>query len=333
VAADRRLTAFGQVESVWPIHGNILIRNGEAWFVAGRSSFLDGGLQMFRLNPETGEVLSRATFTGTTDDGRVMTGGEEKRLVGLPDVLSASEDGVFMRAGVFKLQGDTIRRKLLPARKLIRYAKASKGANRIEGESRVHLFSSYGFLDDSWFHRAYWVFGDLCSHRHNYSKTGRRTPSGRILVVDHDNVYGFGRKKQYFNWTTPMEYRLFAEPKRGPVEKGVNRALWETHVPILARGLVLADDRLFAAGPPDVLDETVPGVRIRDAQALQAAAEQEAALAGQRGGTLLAVSKTEGAVEQRRPLDAPPVFDGLVAAGGRLYVVLENGAVECWQAE
>ncbi|MEN8752171.1 MAG: hypothetical protein AB1Z18_05295, partial [Desulfobacterales bacterium] len=45
----------------------------------------------------------------------------EKRLVGLPDVLAASDDGVFMRAGVFKLVGDRIERKLLPERKVTRY--------------------------------------------------------------------------------------------------------------------------------------------------------------------------------------------------------------------
>ncbi len=29
-------------------------------------------------------------------------------------------------------------------------------------------------------------------------------------------------------------------------------------------------------------------------------------------------------------LDAPPVFDGMIAANGRIFVALANGAVECW---
>jgi outer membrane protein assembly factor BamB len=333
VAEDRRLMAWEQVESVWPIHGSILIRNNEAWFVAGRSAFLDGGLQMYRLKPETGDVISHATLDGKTDDGRVLTGAEEKRLVGLPDILSASGDCVFMRAGVFQLAGHKIQTKLLPGSKVTRYSRGPRPPERIPGKALPHLFSSYGFLDDSWFHRSYWVYGELCSHRHGYAATGKRRPAGRILVCDDETVYGFGRQKKYFNWTTPMEYRLFAEPKQGPVESGVNKALWETHVPILARGLVLAGDTLFAAGPPDVLDETIPGIRSDDPAMREVIDEQEAALAGERGGILLAVSKLNGEVKYRCDLDAPPVFDGLIAANGRLYMTLKDGTVQCWDGQ
>jgi len=333
IGEDRRLMAWEQLESVWPIHGSILIRNGEAWFVAGRSVFLDGGLQMYRLKPETGEVISHATLDGKTDDGRVLTGAEEKRMVGLPDVLSASGDCVFMRAGVFKLECDNIQRKLLPGSKVVRYSRGPKPAERIQGEALPHLFSSYGFLDDSWFHRSYWVYGELCSHRHGYAGTGKRRPAGRILVCDDQNVYGFGRQKKYFNWTSPMEYRLFAEPKKGPVVKGVNRALWETNLPILTRGLVLAGDTLFAAGAPDVLDETMPDIRSEDPAVRKAIGEQEAALAGRRGGILMAVSKMDGEVKYRCDLEAPPVFDGLIAANGRLYLALNDGTVQCWNGQ
>jgi len=334
VSEDCRLMAWEQLESVWPVHGNVLVRDGEAWFVAGRSSFLDGGLQMYRLNPATGEVLSHATFDGRTDDGRTLTGAEEKRLVGLPDVLAASEDGVFMRAGVFKLNGEKIERKLLPSGKVIRYPGQTKPAERIPGEARPHLFSSYGFLDDSWFHRSYWVYSGVCSHRHNYSQTGRNHPAGRILVCDDKNVYGFGRLKKYFNWTTPLEYRLFAEPKQpSGGRKGANKALWEANVPILAQGLVLAGNTLFAAGAPDVLDETMPNIRSCDPEVRKVLEEQEAALAGLRGGRLVAVSKKDGEPRFRRELDAPPVFDGLIAANGRLYLALKDGSVQCWGGE
>ncbi len=331
IGEDRRLMAWEQLESVWPIHGSVLLRNDEAWFVAGRSAFLDGGLQMYRLKPETGEVISHATLDGRTEDGRVLTGAEEKRLPGLPDVLSASGDCVFMRAGIFKLEGDKIKRKLLPGSKVTRYSRGPRPAERIPGEARAHLFSSYGFLDDSWFHRSYWVYSEVCSHRHGYAGTGKRRPAGRILVCDDQNVYGFGRQKKYFNWTTPMEYRLFAEPKKGPAVKGVNKALWETSVPILATGLVLAGDTLFAAGAPDLLDEAMPRIRSDDSKVLEAAEEQEAALAGLRGGVLIAVSKKNGEIQQRQNIDAPPIFDGLIAANGRLYLTLKNGVVQCWE--
>jgi len=339
IAEDRRLMAREQVESVWPVHGSILVRGGEAWFVAGRSCFLDGGLQVYRLKPETGEVISRTTMDGKAEDGRVLTGAEEKRLVGLPDVLSASGDCVFMRAGVLRLEGNTIKRKLLPAGKVVRYSRRPRRASSIEGEARIHLFSSYGFLDDSWFHRSYWVYSEVCSGRHGYGGTGRRRPAGRILVCGDKTIYGFGRQKKYFNWTSPMEYRLFAEAKPGPArgaKKGRKRggagpAVWESKVPILATGLVLAGDTLFAAGAPDVLDETRKDIRSESPEVVKAREEQEAALAGLRGGILMAVSKADGKERSRRDIDAPPVFDGLIAANGSLYMALKDGTIQCWR--
>jgi outer membrane protein assembly factor BamB len=41
---DMRLISYGRLESVWPIHGNVLIDKDIVYFVAGRSTFLDGGL-------------------------------------------------------------------------------------------------------------------------------------------------------------------------------------------------------------------------------------------------------------------------------------------------
>jgi hypothetical protein len=44
---------------------------------------------------------------------------------------------------------------------------------------------------------------------------------------------------------------------------------------------------------------------------------------------LLAVSASDGTVAAQHRLDASPVFDGMAAAGGRLYISLENGQLVC----
>ena len=44
----------GRVESAWPVHGSVFVREGSVCFVAGRSSFLDGGMRLFSLGPATG---------------------------------------------------------------------------------------------------------------------------------------------------------------------------------------------------------------------------------------------------------------------------------------
>jgi len=55
---NRRMVAYEQVESVWPVSGSMLLQNGVVYCVAGRSMFLDGGLRMLRLDPKTGRKLS-----------------------------------------------------------------------------------------------------------------------------------------------------------------------------------------------------------------------------------------------------------------------------------
>ena len=48
------------------------------------------------------------------------------------------------------------------------------------------------------------------------------------------------------------------------------------------------------------------------------------------GGVLLAVSKTGGNIKDRSELDSPPVFDGLAAARGRLYLSTQDGVILCF---
>lgn len=81
----------------------------------------------------------------------------------------------------------------------------------------AHLFAPMGFLDDTWFHRSYWVYGRSFAGGHSgYYQAGKYAPGGRILVFDDENVYGFGRKPQYYRWTTTLEHQLFAAAKTPP---------------------------------------------------------------------------------------------------------------------
>jgi outer membrane protein assembly factor BamB len=53
---DRLIGAFGQLESAWPVHGGVLVQNGTAYFAAGRSSQLDGGIYLYGVDAATGEL-------------------------------------------------------------------------------------------------------------------------------------------------------------------------------------------------------------------------------------------------------------------------------------
>ncbi len=58
-------------------------------------------------------------------------------------------------------------------------------------------------------------------------------------------------------------------------------------------------------------------------------AEQGAALDGERGATLVAVSTKDGSKLGELKLDSPPAWDAMAAAGGRLYLATVDGHVIC----
>ncbi|MFO7901371.1 MAG: PQQ-binding-like beta-propeller repeat protein [Pirellulaceae bacterium] len=50
---NRLVVAHGSLESAWPLNGSVLVRDGKVYAVAGRSSFLDGGLMAYCLDAST----------------------------------------------------------------------------------------------------------------------------------------------------------------------------------------------------------------------------------------------------------------------------------------
>ena len=52
---ERRMVAFGQVESVWPACGSVMARDGVLYVTAGRTTESDGGLAMLALEPAGGQ--------------------------------------------------------------------------------------------------------------------------------------------------------------------------------------------------------------------------------------------------------------------------------------
>jgi hypothetical protein len=92
--------------------------------------------------------------------------------------------------------------------------------------------------------------------------------------------------------------------------------------------MVLADETLFIAGPPDVVDEeeSLAAFALPDTQ--EQLTRQAAVLEGSEGALLWAVS-TDGTKLAERKLKSVPVFDGMAAAGGRLYMATTDGKVLC----
>jgi outer membrane protein assembly factor BamB len=89
---------------------------------------------------------------------------------------------------------------------------------------------------------------------------------------------------------------------------------WSVRIPVRVRAMLVAADKLFVAGPPDVVPDDDP----------------LAAFEGRLGAFLWAFSGSDGEkLAEVAKLDAPPVYDGLIAAAGKLYLSLEDGRVLC----
>ncbi|UCD50806.1 MAG: PQQ-binding-like beta-propeller repeat protein, partial [Phycisphaerales bacterium] len=324
---DRRIVAYGQLESAWPVPGSVLVRDGVAYCAAGRSSYLDGSIRLLRLEAKTGQLLSETII----DHRDPETGYQRKGTVrgtnipgALPDVLSCDGKSIFMRHNRFDLEG------------------------KPQDPNVAHLFSSAGFLEDSWWHRTYWQFGTaMGSNYGGWPRAGNQVPAGRILAFDDESVYGFGRSQYihhgahvgidgatvfHFNPKQDAQrrfthYRAFAierqEPvrnqpaaakrKRAAASRQAKKYRWTGQQPVIARAIVLTGNHLFLAGPPDVFSSDEP----------------TATLEGKRGGLLCVLSTSDGNEVTRYELESPPVFDGMAAAGGKLYMATTNGEVLC----
>jgi outer membrane protein assembly factor BamB len=312
---DRLLMIDGALESAWPIHGSALVQKDLVYFAAGRSSFLDGGIQLYALDRFTGEVVHTSQVSGRDP----KTGEQPKSAIkgfdmpsGLPDVLSSGGANVYMRDLMFDDQ-----------------FKQQPSAQR-------HLFSPTGFLDDSWWHRSYWLFGDsFSSGWGGWHRVGNQVPSGRLMVFDDKTIYGFGRNfipgGNAGQWRKGEYYRLFAaakEPmprakkppqpnkgrrKRAPVSRVDYK--WSNRVEPEVRAMVLAGDVLFVAGPHGETHKN------------------QAAFEGNKGISLQAYSTSDGAKLADYELKSLPVFDGLIAARGQLYLATKDGRILCFVSD
>jgi hypothetical protein len=202
-----------------------------------------------------------------------------------------------------------------------------------------HLWSSLGFVDDTWWHRSYWQIGtSMSSGWGGWAKAGQKVPAGRLLVTDGSHIFGFGRNqydtpgahvgvdadgvwgpigRQQGRWTS---YQLFGQA----MGAGAGQSDWKRRIGVLGRAMILADKTLFVAGPTHDVDE-IP----HHPAGVDPLAE---ANESRRDGRLLAVSAADGKTLAEHELSSPPVFDGMAAARGCLYLSTMSGEVVCLSA-
>jgi len=326
----RQMVALGQLESPWPVHGSVFLQDNTVYCIAGRSRFMDGGMRLVMLDVRSGKLLGETLL----DEHDMATGEDLHKGVrglsmptGLTDILSGNGKYIFMHDQVFDLKGNTL------------------AADSLETDEIAHLFTPTGFLDDSWFHRTYWLWGSrFHSGWNQWYKAGRAVPAGRILAHRGPSVFGFGRVQGDYRWITPLKYHLFRidkapdllDPTRKKKEASYGQPTpnifkydWTREVPIFVKAMVLADEILFVAGPPSILDEKEEWTRIYEPAAQDKFARQAEILQGSRGSLLWAVSAASGEKLSEHVLQSTPIWDGMAAAYGHLYLPMDNGTLVC----
>lgn len=321
---DRRVGAFGQLESPWPVHGSVLVQDDPsmdsgqavAYFAAGRSSYLDGGIRVYGLDPATGKVLHEARVEGPYPDVTKDVGRPFDMEGARPEVLVGDGDAIYMRQ--VKFDSSLVEQEI---------PRITKMGDRKVG---LHVFATGGLLDDSWWNRTYWMYTETWP---GFYMGNQASKAGQLLVFDDTTTYGvkcYTKRNVHSPMFFPATegYLLFADDNgnepvlednardkdKGPGFTRAQPAKWSVSVPVRIRAMVLAGQTLFAAGPPDVLDPDDP----------------LAAFEGRKGGALLAVSCADGTGLAEYKLESPPVFDGMIAANERLYLATTDGKVLCF---
>jgi len=343
---DRRIAYFDQVESTWPVHGSVLIDNGTVYFTAGRSTYLDGGICVYGLEPSTGRILHKAILKGPN---LFMKGGRDVAFF----ILGANSDVLVSEGGFIYMR----QKKMTPElREIKAEVLSSKGAQDVG----LHIFSTSGLLDGSWYNRTFWMYSKRWP---GFQLANQASKTGQLLVFDDEKTYAvrvFYRRNVHSLMFFPGKegYMLFAdlntnEPQivgeqgssepvkwlpqsdysRGRGDEmrklgskafgldkmvGYTRAelpVWTQWLPVRIRAMVKAGNALFVAGPPDALDPDDP----------------LGAFEGRKGAVLWAVSAEDGKKLAEYKLEKTPVFDGMAAARGRLYIACQDGSILCMQ--
>ncbi len=232
---ERRIVAFGGLESLWPVYGGVLVEKGKVCFASGRSS-ASGGVRVFAAEPASGRVLWRKTL-------------EAKRAPGKPKKLKVPTeccgDALVSSGGELILASNVLwRLKLESGEHTVSHP--SKPKPRI-----LHAGRGTFLLDRSWqwFGAGAYINGAL--------RYGNLRSTGQLAAFGTGKVYLAGRtcywptRGNKGTFDTAIRAVDIAKNEKLPAKKVA--ADWQVTVPhpLQFRAMILAGDVVCAGGPAD----------------------------------------------------------------------------------
>jgi outer membrane protein assembly factor BamB len=312
---DRWVCAYEQIESAWPVCGSILLYDNVAYFVAGRDSFVDGGLFLFGLDPQTGRVIHQKHLYGPYGPN------------GQPIVSRVTAVGATGAGGIEGNKGDVLLAE--DGHLFLRHEAFMPDLEPVSPDQPIppHLITSHGFLEPIPHHRSWWTIDTTLRYD---IPTGKGPVHGDILVRDGTRYYevrGYQPSRTASFDPRLHGYTLYAgqlmktstvltprERRRGAVAGPQATELWHAYIPLTGKAMALAGDVLFVAGTPVAFPK----------------GDLAKAYEGRMGGILWAASAATGEKLAEYKLDAAPVWDSMAVAGGRLYIATQDGKLRCF---
>jgi outer membrane protein assembly factor BamB len=312
--------SFGKVESLWPVHGSILVKNDTAYFTAGRNAYLDEGLFLFGLDARSGEVkystrlrgehpgalknsnnIELKKFVQNATDYKTFEGPDESDAFSMEgnigDIMLADDDSVYLRHMRFNY-------------KLQRQEKF-----------KHHLFSTSTFVDDNEAHRSHFFYGNgnfrLLPVAYEWitrgSYGGYNVPAAKLMIYDGKTLWGSslaGQGRSLFAFNVEGLDQLYEKnfPAESKAEAG-GQKIWTQKLDIHPRAMIKAGDKIILAGSEQI----------------------DQLLGKSDGGILTRVSAESGEMVSTIKLDSVPVFDGMAVANGSLYISFQDGKLVCYR--
>ncbi len=312
--------SFGKVESLWPVHGSILVKNVTAYFAAGRNAYLDKGLFLFGLDAHSGKVkystrlrgqhpgaiqnsnnIELKKFVQNATDYKTFEARDESDAFSMDgnigDIMLADDDSIYLRHMRFN---DKLER---------------------QEKFKHHLFSTSTFVDDNEAHRSHFFYGNgnfrLLPVAYEWitrgSYGGYNVPAAKLMIYDGKTLWGSalagqGRSLFAFNiegLDDRYEKNFPAESK----EKIGGEKIWTQKLDMHPRAMIKAGDNIILAGSEHV----------------------DQLLGKSEGGILITVSAENGETVSTTALDFVPVFDGMAAANASLYISFQDGKLACYR--
>jgi len=286
---ERDILAFGQVESLWAVAGGVLVRDGVAFFAAGRSTGLVGGMAGYAVEARTGKLIWRAT----PPTGYEYTRENKIAPVYVGDLSVAGENVVQLAHPRWIVDAGTgqFAESVVPVKhRFVRPKPVAILAGTRDGLMDCSRTRHQGPTD--------------LGHGYNAQEFG--PVSAQHIAFCEDRIFGYQLPKiktfYYDNEASRQEnpLRLVAWDRAGA-------EVWSKSLPDGTEfyAMILADNTLFASGVR----------RGKEKRSLH--------------GMLWAFAAHDGAELMATELGALPASEGLAAASGKLYLTLQDGRLVC----